>query len=62
METTVSTPRELTKIYFGPKITRQDRSDLVALLAHGLEHVEAHDAVAGTARERKFTFSAVSRP
>ena len=37
-------PRELTGIYFGPKCSIEDRSDLLALLGHGLEHVRAHEA------------------
>lgn len=36
-------PRELTAIYFGPKCPEEDRADLLALLAHGLEHVQAHE-------------------
>lgn len=36
-------PRELTAIYFGPKCPDEDRADLLKLLAHGLEHVQAHE-------------------
>jgi hypothetical protein len=36
-------PGELTAIYFGPKCSEEDRSDLHKLLAHGLEHVQAHE-------------------
>lgn len=35
-------PRELTAIYFGPNCPDADRTDLLALLTHGLEHVQAH--------------------
>jgi hypothetical protein len=35
---------DLTGIYFGPKCSDEDRSDLIALLAHGLQHVQAHQA------------------
>ena len=34
--------RELTAIYFGPNCPDEDRADLLALLTHGLEHVQAH--------------------
>jgi hypothetical protein len=34
--------RELTAIYFGPRCAEQDREDLLKLLAHGLDHVEAY--------------------
>jgi Protein of unknown function (DUF2971) len=34
--------RELRAIYFGPKCSEQDREDLLKLLAHGLDHVEAY--------------------
>jgi hypothetical protein len=36
-------PSELTAIYFGPKCSEEDCSDLLKLLAHGLEHVQAHE-------------------
>jgi len=35
-------PRELTAIYVGPNCPDEDRADLLALLTHGLEHVQAH--------------------
>jgi hypothetical protein len=36
-------PSELTAIYFGRNCSDEDRSDLLKLLAHGLEHVQAHE-------------------
>jgi hypothetical protein len=36
--------RELTGIYFGSKCSTEDRAELLALLAQGLEHVRAHEA------------------
>jgi hypothetical protein len=46
-------PRELTGIYFGPKCPDGDRSDLLNLLSHGLEHVKVYEMIfdyaAGTA-------------
>jgi hypothetical protein len=52
-------PLELSAIYFGPKCSAQDRSDLLVLLAHGLAHVEAYDAIITDAR--KLVFRGVSR-
>jgi hypothetical protein len=53
-------PRELTAIYFGPKCPQKDRSDLLALLAHGLEHVQAHE-MAGDAQQAKLVSRAVAK-
>ena len=53
-------PHELTGIYLGPKCSAGDRSDLLALLAHGLEHVRAHDAVLDS-QQARFAFRAITR-
>lgn len=45
-------PRELTAIYFGPKCSEQDREDVLKLLVHGLEHVEAYQMDLDTPRAR----------
>ena len=45
-------PRELTAIYFGPHCSDEDRRDLLALLAHGLEHVQAHQMSFDTQQAR----------
>lgn len=51
-------PRELTGIYLGPKCSTEDRSDLLALLAHGLEHVQAYEAFPDS-QQAKFAFRAI---
>lgn len=51
-------PRELTGVYFGPKCPAEDRGDIQALLAHGLEHVRAY-AVRADRQQARFTFNAV---
>lgn len=53
-------PHELTGIYFGPKCFAEDRSDLLALLAHGLEHVRAHEASLDS-QQARFAFRAIGR-
>jgi len=53
-------PHELTGIYFGPKCSAGDRSDLLALLAHGLEHVRAHDAILDS-QQARIAFRAIER-
>lgn len=50
-------PRELTAISFGPNCSDEDRTDLLALLTHGLEHVQAHQMSFDTQQARL-----VSRP
>jgi len=52
--------RDLTGIYFGSRCSETDRSDLLALLAHGLEHVRAYEAVANVL-QGEFMFRAVER-
>ena len=47
-------PLELSAIYFGPKCSAQDRADLLALLAHGIGHVKAYDAIVADARKLVF--------
>jgi DUF2971 family protein len=49
--------QELTAIYFGPNCSAEDRTDLLALLTHGLEHVQAHQMSFDTQHARL-----VSRP
>lgn len=51
-------PHELTGVYFGPKCSAEDRGDILALLAHGLEHVRANAARADS-QQARFTFNAV---
>lgn len=53
-------PHELTGIYFGPKSSAEDRSDLLALLGHGLEHVRAHEAFLDS-QQAKIAFRAITR-
>lgn len=53
-------PPELTGIYFGPQCSAEDRAAMLGLLVHGLEHVQAHEALADS-QQAKFTFRAVSR-
>ena len=53
-------PDELTGIYFGSKCSAEDRSDLLALLAHGLEHVHAYEAIPDPS-QAKFKFRAIAR-
>jgi len=45
-------PRELTGIYFGPKCPDEDRSDLLNLLSHGLEHVRVYEMIFDTRQAR----------
>ena len=45
-------PLELTAIYLGPKCPDGDRADLLKLLAHGFEHVEAYEMLSDTRRAR----------
>jgi hypothetical protein len=52
-------PRELTGLYFGPKCSAEDRSDLLGLLAHGLEHVRAYEALPDS-QQAKFAFRAIA--
>jgi hypothetical protein len=47
--------RDLRAIYLGPRCSASDRSDLLALLAHGLEHVRAYDTLLDF-RHARFTF------
>jgi Protein of unknown function (DUF2971) len=47
--------REFTGIYFGPKCCEEDRTELVALLTDGLEHVLAYEAFPDT-KQAKFVF------
>jgi hypothetical protein len=54
-------PRELTAIYFGPKCPEGDRVDLLALLSHGLEHVQANEMVYDTQQARLVSRPIVSR-
>lgn len=53
-------PRELTGIYFGPKCPDGDRSDLLNLLSHGLEHVKVYEMIFDT-RQARLVSRAVSR-
>jgi Protein of unknown function (DUF2971) len=52
--------RELTGIYFGLKCSEEDRSELLALLTDGLEHVLVYEAFPDT-EQTKFVFRAVAR-
>lgn len=53
-------PRELSRIFFGPKCTEADKTDIVALLSNELEHVCCCEAV--PSREAtKFTFRPTTR-
>lgn len=54
-------PHELASIYFGPECSTTDRQDLLALLAHGLEHVQAFDAVRDS-QQARFEFRAIGKP
>jgi hypothetical protein len=47
----------LTGIYFGPTCPDGDRSDLLNLLSHGLEHVTVYEMIFDTRQARL-----VSRP
>ena len=53
-------PDELTRICFGSKCSTEDRSDLLALLVRGLEHVRAYEAIPDT-QQAKFKFRAITR-
>jgi hypothetical protein len=53
-------PRALRGLYFGPKCSANDKSDILSLLAHGLEHVLAYEAVESW-REARFSFDCVQR-
>jgi hypothetical protein len=50
---------DLTGIYFGLKCSAEDRSDLFALLTHGLEHVQAHEAFSD-GHQARFAFRAIT--
>jgi hypothetical protein len=50
--------RELTDIYLGPKCSAEDRSDILALLTHGLEHVRAYEPFLDI-HKGKFTFHGI---
>jgi hypothetical protein len=50
--------RDLTGIYFGPKCSTEDRSDLLALLTHGLGHVRAYETIPD-AQQARFTFQSI---
>jgi hypothetical protein len=52
--------RDLTGIYFGPKCSEADRSSLLALRAHGLEHVRAYETVSDF-QQGQFTFRELKR-
>jgi Protein of unknown function (DUF2971) len=52
--------REVTGIYFGPHCSAEDRSDLLALLSHGLEHVQAYEAFSDP-QQAKFEFRPIQR-
>ena len=45
-------PRELTGIYSGPRCPNGDRSDLLNLLSHGLEHVTMSETIFDTRQAR----------
>ncbi len=51
-------PLELTGVYFGSKCSPENRSDLLALLAHGLEHVRTYQALPDI-QQAKFAFRAI---
>lgn len=53
-------PHELTGIYFGPKCSAEDRSDLLALLGHGLEHVRAYEAFLDS-QQARIAFRPITR-
>ena len=53
-------PNELTGIFFGPKCSTEHRSDLLALLVHGLEHVHAYETIPDT-QQAKFKFREITR-
>ena len=53
-------PNELTGILLGSKCSAEDRSDLLALLAHGLEHIHAYEAIPDS-KQAKFKFRAIAR-
>ena len=52
-------PRELTGIYFGSKCSTEDRVELLALLAQGLEHVRAHE-VSHDDQQARFSFRVIA--
>ena len=52
-------PRELTGIYFGPKCSTEDRAELLALLALGLEHVREHE-VSHDDQQARFSFRVIT--
>ena len=51
--------RELTGIYIGPQCSAENRSDLLALLSHGLQHVRAYEASTDN-QEARFVFRPIS--
>ncbi len=53
-------PRELTGIFLGPKCPAEDCADLLALLAHGLDHVRAYEAFPD-GRQARFAFRSITR-
>lgn len=53
-------PSELTAICFGPKCSEEDRSDLLKLLSHGLEHVQAHEMLLNV-QQAKIESRAIAR-
>lgn len=53
-------PDELTRVCFGAKCSAEDRSDLLSLLAHGLEHVHAFEAIPDN-QQAKFKYREIAR-
>lgn len=53
-------PRELSAVYFGTKCSPEDQADVLGLLSHGLEHVQAWKA-SPHAQEARFEFREMSR-
>jgi Protein of unknown function (DUF2971) len=51
-------PRELSGIYFGTRCSKEDQTDILSLLTHGLDHVSAYRARAEGV-EAKFTFQRI---
>jgi len=51
---------EITGLYFGSRCSAEDRSDLIALLEHGLNHVTAYEAISNS-QEARFAFRKISR-
>jgi hypothetical protein len=51
-------PRELSGIYFGTRCSKEDQTDILSLLTHGLEHVSAYRARAEGV-EARFTFQKI---